>query len=88
MRPGCQVAVIYAVIHGYMNDVPVSRIQQYMSDLYSLMEGEHEDWLEKIEAGEYSADIENELKQILAGIRTERYDPARVKADQEAQHAG
>ena len=67
---------------------PAEVRKETYDSLDSLMEGEHEDWLGRIEAGEYSADIENELKQILAGIHTERYDPARVKADQEAQHAG
>ena len=92
VRPGCQVAVIYAVIHGYMNDVPVNKVQRYMADLYSMMEGEHPDWLQKIEEGQYSAEIEAELKQILSEIRVDRYNAAGNGAGQitaqEAQHAG
>ncbi len=92
VRPGCQVAVIYAVIHGYMNDVPINKVQRYMADLYSMMEGEHPDWLQKIEEGQYSAEIEAELKQILSEIRVDRYNAAGNGAGQitaqEAQHAG
>ena len=38
---GCQIAVIYAAVNGYMNDVPLTDVRKYEHELYSFMSDEH-----------------------------------------------
>ncbi len=51
IRVGCQVAIVYAVIHGYLNDVPVSGVKAYEKDLYELLENRYSDFLTRVESG-------------------------------------
>ena len=62
---GGQVAVIYAVINGYLNNVPLSEVKNYEKDLYALLNAEHKDWLRRIKGGSWDKDDENELKSAL-----------------------
>ena len=62
---GGQVAVIYAVINGYLNNVPLSEVKNYEKDLYALLNAEHKDWLIRIKGGSWDKDDENELKSAL-----------------------
>ena len=50
-RPRCQVAIIYAVTHGYLDSVPVERVKEYEAKLYDYMKTEHRDLLDRFEAG-------------------------------------
>jgi F-type H+-transporting ATPase subunit alpha len=43
-----QVLIIYAGNRGFLDEVPVKRIRQYETELYSYMEKEHPDVLQKI----------------------------------------
>ena len=66
---GCQVAIVYAVIHGYLDEVPVEKVHEYEQKLYERMKTEHADWLAGVEAGAFDeADVE-ELKSALASMR-------------------
>ena len=38
---GCQVAILYAVIHGYLDKVPVDKVSDYEQRLYDKMQTEH-----------------------------------------------
>ncbi len=51
IRVGCQVAIVYAVIHGYLNEVAVSDVKAYEKDLYELLENRYADFLTRVEAG-------------------------------------
>ena len=69
VRPGCQVAIIYAVTHGYLEHVPVKKVAQYERDLYELLENKYMPLLERFEQGFFdNKDIE-ELKRALQEMR-------------------
>ena len=69
VRVGCQVAVIYAVTKGYLNEVAVSKVHEYEKNLFALLENKYGKWLERIESGCYDEADENELKAILSEMR-------------------
>ncbi|MGN0180523.1 MAG: F0F1 ATP synthase subunit alpha [Monoglobaceae bacterium] len=56
---GCQVAIIYAVIHGYLDDIPVDKIHDFEYSLYESMKTEHKELLDRFENGYFDdCDIE------------------------------
>lgn len=66
---GCQVAIVYAVINGYLDDVAVADVSKYEENLYLKMKNEHADWLKRIANGSFDdSDIE-ELKSALESMR-------------------
>ena len=65
VRAGCQVCIIYAVIHGYLNDVPVDAVQAYEQRLYDFMETKHPALLERFEAGSFDESDTAELEAAL-----------------------
>ena len=65
VRAGCQVCIIYAVIHGYLNDVPVDKVQAYEQRLYDFMETKHPALLERFEAGCFDESDAAELEAAL-----------------------
>ncbi len=69
VRVGCQVAIVYAVIKGFLDTVAVADVRKYEQKLFSKLENEYGSWLEKIEAGQYDDGLENELKEILAKVQ-------------------
>ena len=69
VRAGCQVAIIYAVIHGYLNDVPVDKVQEYEQQLYDLLEAKYEDLLERFESNYYDDEDVKRLEEALAAMR-------------------
>ncbi len=69
VRVGCQVAIVYAVINGYLNEVPVKEVKNYEARLYELLENKYVGFLERIEAGNWEdGDIE-ELKKALGELK-------------------
>ncbi|MBO5111187.1 MAG: F0F1 ATP synthase subunit alpha [Clostridia bacterium] len=69
IRVGCQVAIVYAVINGYLNDVAVKDIKRYEADLYELLENKYNDFLCRIEGGSWTDEDIEELKQALAEMK-------------------
>ncbi|MBO5422021.1 MAG: F0F1 ATP synthase subunit alpha [Clostridia bacterium] len=69
VRVGCQVAIVYAVIKGYLDSVPVSGVRDYEAGLFALLENKYGSWLERIEAGYYDEADEEALKSILAEMQ-------------------
>ena len=65
VRVGCEVAIVYAVINGYLNDTPVGKVHDYELRLYDLLEAKHADLLEAIESGKWTDDEINGLKSAL-----------------------
>ncbi|MBR5279425.1 MAG: F0F1 ATP synthase subunit alpha, partial [Clostridia bacterium] len=56
LRVGFQVAIVYAVVNGYLNQVPVSGVKDYEQQLYSKLENEYGELLSRFESGAYSDD--------------------------------
>ncbi len=66
VRVGCQVAIVYAVINGYLNNVPVKKVGEYEHALYEILENEHIDLLNSFESGNYEQSDIDELKKALS----------------------
>ena len=69
MRAGCQVAVLYAVTHGYLDNVPVDGVRDYEKRLCERIQAEHSRLLERIEAGFYDDSDVEELTEALDALR-------------------
>ena len=69
VRVGCQVAIVYAVIKGYLDSVAVSDVREYEKRLFAKLENQYGNWLERIEAGYYEQSDEDELKSVLAEMQ-------------------
>ncbi len=69
VRVGCQVAIVYAVIKGFLDSVAVTDVKKYEAKLFAKLENEHQSWLLAIENGEYDDVLENQLKDILAKVQ-------------------
>ena len=69
VRVGCQVAIVYAAIKGYLDSVPVSRVHEYEKNLFLKLENEKGEWLKRIEAGFYDEADEKELKAVLSEMQ-------------------
>ena len=59
VRVGCQVAIVYAVTHGYLNDTPVNKVHDYEARLYALLEGRYADLLERFESNYFEEEDVN-----------------------------
>ena len=69
VRVGCQVAIVYAVINGYLDSVPVSRVKDYEQALFEHMEGSYEDLLCRFEQGYYDESDVETLKKALSEMK-------------------
>ena len=69
VSPGGQVAIIYAVINGYLNAIPVSKIPEYEERLYDKLDREAKDWQKRIEDNHFEEEDIERLKQILDEIK-------------------
>lgn len=49
IRVGCQVAIVYAVINGYLNGVPLNMVKEYERRLFELLENRYATLLERFE---------------------------------------
>ena len=69
VRVGCQVAIVYAVIHGYLGDVAVADVPRYEMRLYEHLERRYGELLARFESGYFDdADVET-LKRALDELR-------------------
>ncbi len=69
VRVGCQVAIVYAVINGYLNDTPVKKVKEYEGELYELLENKYLSFLERIEGGSWDEKDVEELKAALSEMK-------------------
>ena len=69
VRVGCQVAIVYAVIKGYLDEVAVSAVHEYEKRLFAKLENEKGSWLMRIESGVFEKEDEEELKNVLAEMQ-------------------
>ena len=69
VRVGCQVAIVYAVINGYLNSVPVAKVSEYEQTLFEKLENKYGSLLERFEQGYYEdSDVET-LKTALSEMQ-------------------
>ena len=67
-----QVCIIYAVVHGYLNDVDVSRLKSYEARLYELMDNRYPQTLDAIRTtGKLEEETENGIKAALQELKGE-----------------
>ncbi len=69
VRVGCQVAIVYAVINGFLDKVEVKDVPEYEKRLYAKLENEKGTWLERIESGYYEKEDEEELRSVLSEVQ-------------------
>ena len=69
IRVGCQVAIVYAVINGFLDKVAVKDVHEYEKRLFAKLENENGAWLGRIEAGYYEKEDEEELRRVLSEMQ-------------------
>ena len=68
MEVGCQVAIVYAVINGYLNDVDPAKVAEYEDGLFEYLHARYGELLERIEKGYWDdSDVET-MKEALTGF--------------------
>jgi F-type H+-transporting ATPase subunit alpha len=61
-----QVVIIYAVVNGFLKDIPVNRISEFEKELFEHIDNSHHDILSSItETKELSKENEEKLKEVL-----------------------
>jgi len=66
---GCQVAIVYAVINGYLNDIEPKDVQDYEAKLFDTLRNRYPEWLERISGGFWEDEDIARLKEALEGLR-------------------
>jgi len=69
VRVGCQVAIVYAVINGYLNDIPVKQVKEYEQNLFALLENKYSGFLTRVESGSWEDKDIDELKTALSEMK-------------------
>lgn len=69
VSPGCQVAIIYAVTNGYLDDIPTEKVEEYEQRLYSILQTEYKSLLERFEAGFFEETDIKMLKEALSELK-------------------
>ncbi len=65
VRTGCQVVILYAVVNGYLDKIPVKEIETYEQNLYERLENEHGELLQRIEQGYFEPEDKERIKVVL-----------------------
>ena len=69
VRVGCQVAIVYAVINGYLNEIPVKSVPEYEQRLFTHLENKYQELLVRFESNYFEdADVET-LKKALGELK-------------------
>lgn len=74
---GCQVAIIYAAIHGFLKNVEVSDVSEYEKELYAYMKSQHSDLLGEIANGQYTDQMQSELDTAVSEF-TDKYTKTKL----------
>ncbi|MBR5308498.1 MAG: F0F1 ATP synthase subunit alpha [Clostridia bacterium] len=69
VRAGCQVAIVYAVTNGYLDEIEVSKVAEYEKNLYLLLETKYAKLLERFESGYYEDEDVEALKAALNELK-------------------
>jgi F-type H+-transporting ATPase subunit alpha len=71
MPPEQEVMVIYAGTKGYLDDVPVNRVQEFQNQFLEFVDGRYRPLRDELaEKRDLTEDIENRLKQALNEFKT------------------
>ncbi len=62
---GCQVAIVYAVINGYLDKVPVDKVSEYEAQLFEHLEQHYPDFIARIEDNYFEKEDIEDLKKAL-----------------------
>ena len=65
VRVGCQVAIIYAVTNGYLDNVDVLKVPSYEEKLFEMMESKYQALLTRFEEGYFEEEDIAQLKKAL-----------------------
>ncbi len=76
VRVGCQVAIVYAVIHGFLDNITVPNVKVWERALYELLEAKYVDLLERLEGGSWEQEDIDELESALNELNRLRTDLA------------
>ncbi len=74
VRVGCQVAIVYAVINGFLNDVAVNKVSVWEAALYELLEAKYAELLGRIESGSWEKTERDELEAAFGELNKLRTD--------------
>ena len=66
---GCQVAIVYAVTNGYLDEYPVSRVHEYETKLFDKLNTEYTVFIERIEQNHFEDIDVKMLKQVLGEMK-------------------
>ncbi|KRL14265.1 F0F1 ATP synthase subunit alpha [Schleiferilactobacillus perolens] len=78
-----QVLILYALVHGYLDAVPVDDITRFETELFAYFDGTHADVLKQIkDTGDLPKDdsLEQAVKDFAAGFSTQKQTPAQEAA--------
>ena len=68
VRVGCQVVIIYAVTHGFLDAVAVDKVADYEQRLFALLEQKYNDLLTRFEQGYYDDSDVAAMEAALADM--------------------
>ena len=74
VRVGCQVAIVYAVINGFLNNVAVNKVSVWEKALYELLEAKYSELLGRIESGSWENAEREELEAAFGELNRLRTD--------------
>jgi len=74
---GEQIAILFASINGYLDDILVTQVKEFEFSYLSLLQTKHLDTLQRLEKGEWDKDIELVLAQEAAEL-SKVYAPSHV----------
>ncbi|MBP3720642.1 MAG: F0F1 ATP synthase subunit alpha [Clostridia bacterium] len=69
VRVGCQVAIVYAVTNGYLNDVEVSEVASWEERLFTWLSDRYGTLMKRIEDGFWEEEDVQSLEAALKGFR-------------------
>ena len=81
VRVGCQVAIVYAVIHGFIDNVAVKNVSVWEGALYELLEAKYNDLLARLEKGSWEKEDINELESALNELNRLRTDLNEIRGN-------
>ena len=65
VRAGCQIIIIYAVIHGFLDKIEVEDIPEFEQRLYINAQSGHTDLLNRLENGSYTDEDIEEIENVI-----------------------
>ena len=68
VRVGCQVAIVYAVINGYLNGIAAKDVHSFELRLFEHLENKYQDLLVRFETGYFEPEDVETLKAALSEL--------------------